>query len=119
MDLRKFTKQFGDKEKIKFYSNRTDFKVTLMNENYNREIENTSNKSYTENYTENINETQRKIINLIKSNPNITQKIMMEKTNLSRPAITLNLKQLKDKKIIERVGSDRKGYWKIVNIDKK
>ena len=127
MDLRKFTKQFGDKEKIKFYSNRTDFKVTLMNENYNREIENTSNKSYTENYkgkytenyTENINETQRKIINLIKSNPNITQKIMMEKINLSRPAITLNLKQLKDKKIIERVGSDRKGYWKIVNIDKK
>ena len=37
-------KRFGDKEKIKFYSNRTDFKVTLMNENYNREVENTGDK---------------------------------------------------------------------------
>ncbi len=44
VDLRKFMKRFGDKEKIKFYSNRTDFKVTLMNENYNREVENTGDK---------------------------------------------------------------------------
>lgn len=114
VDLRKFMRRFRAKDKIKFYSNRTDFKVTLMNENYNRKVENTGDKNYTEIYTENINETQRKIIELVKSNPNITQKIMMEKTNLSRPAITLNLKQLKDKKIIERVGSDRKGYWKLL-----
>ena len=67
-----------------------------------------------ENYTEKLNETQRKILELIKLNPNITQKMMMKETNLSRPAITLNLKQLKDKKVIERVGSDRKGYWKIL-----
>ena len=120
--FKKIFEELGDKDKIKFYSNRTDFKVTLMNENYNREVENTGDKNYTENYTENctenytenINETQRKLVELIKSNPNITQKIMMEKTNLSRPAITLNLKQLKDKKIIERVGSDRKGYWKLL-----
>ena len=38
---------------------------------------------------------------------------MMEKINLSRPAITLNLKLLKEEKIIERIGSDRKGYWKV------
>ena len=114
--FKKIYEALGDKDKIKFYSNRTDFKVTLMNENYSREqeVDNTGDKNYTENYTENINETQRKIIELVKSNPNITQKIMMEKTNLSRPAITLNLKQLKDKKIIERVGSDRKGYWKLL-----
>lgn len=112
----------GDKDKIKFYSNRTDFKVTLMNESYSLEIENvvakncTENctKNCTENCTENINETQRKIIELIKYNPNITQKIMMKEINLSRTAVTLNLKQLKDKKIIKRVGSDRKGYWKLL-----
>lgn len=104
----------GDKDKIKFYSNRTDFKVTLMNESYSREIENVVAKNCTENCTENINETQRKIIELIKYNPNITQKIMMKEINLSRTAVTLNLKQLKDKKIIKRVGSDRKGYWKLL-----
>ena len=32
------------KDKIKFHSNSTDFNVTLMNENYNREVENTGDK---------------------------------------------------------------------------
>ena len=36
VDLKKYMKLFGDMEKIKFFSNRTDFIVTLMNENYNR-----------------------------------------------------------------------------------
>ena len=49
----------------------------------------------------------------MKENPNITQKILAEKLNLSRPAITLNIKELKNQNYIERVGSDRKGYWKI------
>ena len=47
VDLRKYIKRFGDKEKIKFYSNRTDFKVTLMNENYNQKVENTGDKPAT------------------------------------------------------------------------
>lgn len=34
---------------------------------------------------------------------------------LTKVAIALNLKQLKEKNIIERVGSDRKGIWKIIN----
>lgn len=72
-------------------------------------------ENYTENYTEKLNKTQLKILELIKENPSITQKIMMEKMKLSRPAITLNLKLLKEEKIIERIGSDRKGYWKILN----
>ena len=40
--------------------------------------------------------------------------MMMKETNLSRAAITLNLKQMKEKKVIERVGSDRKGYCKML-----
>ena len=39
---------------------------------------------------------------------------MAEELKLSRGAITLNLKQLKDKNVIERIGSDKKGYWKIL-----
>ena len=42
--FKKIYEALGDKDKIKFYSNRTDFKVTLMNENYNREVENTGDK---------------------------------------------------------------------------
>ena len=75
-------------------------------------------ENYTKNYTENLNKTQVKILQLIQENPKITQKMMMEKINLSRPAITLNLKLLKEEKIIERIGSDRKGYWNIINNKK-
>lgn len=57
-------------EKIKFFSNRTDFIVTLMNENYNRMSEVTADK----NYTENLSDTQRKILEFIQNNPSITQK---------------------------------------------
>ena len=42
--FKKIYDTLGDKEKIKFYSNRTDFKVTLMNENYNREFKNIGDK---------------------------------------------------------------------------
>ncbi len=50
----------------------------------------------------------------MRKNPNITQKILVEKLKLSRPAITLNIKELKNIGYIERVGSDKKGYWKIL-----
>ncbi len=42
--FKKIYETLGNKEKIKFYSNRTDFKVTLMNENYNRKLEKTGDK---------------------------------------------------------------------------
>lgn len=71
-------------------------------------------ENYTENYTENFNRTQKRILELIQKNTSITQRMMMEETKLSRATITLNLKQLKDKKVIKRIGSDRKGYWKIL-----
>ena len=98
-------------EKINFFSDRTGFKVTLINENYNRKTD----EIYTENYTENLNKTQKRIVEIIDKNPNITQQILAERMKLTRVAIALNLKQLKEKNIIERVGSDRKGIWKIIN----
>ena len=42
--FKKIYETLGNKEKIKFYSNRTDFKFTLMNENYNRKLEKTGDK---------------------------------------------------------------------------
>ena len=95
-------------EEPEFIADNRDFTVIFRKENKNDIIQN-----YTENYTENLNQTQVKIIELIKENPNITQKILAEKLHLSRPAITLNIKELKNQNYIERVGSDRKGYWKI------
>jgi ATP-dependent DNA helicase RecG len=36
-----------------------------------------------------------------------------EKTNISLRSVKRIIQELKEKDIIDRVGSDRKGYWKI------
>lgn len=100
-----------------FISNSRDFTVIFRKSNKNDIIENyTQNytENYTENYIEKLNKTQRKLLEVIKENPYITQKILSNKLNLSRPAIALNMKKLKSGGFIERIGSDRKGYWKIL-----
>lgn len=57
--------------------------------------------------------TQEKIINLIKKNPSITQVEMAKVLDLTRDGIAYNIKALKEKGRIERVGSTKKGSWKI------
>ena len=58
--------------------------------------------------------TQEKIINLIKKNPAITQVEMTKILDLTRDGISYNIKILKEKGIIERVGSTKNGIWKIL-----
>ena len=60
------------------------------------------------------NKTEDKILGLIRDNPNITIAQLMLKTNLSEPGVKKNLKQLKGKGLIKRIGSNKTGYWEIV-----
>lgn len=39
--------------------------------------------------------------------------------DLSENCIYKNLRTLKAKGIIERIGSNKKGYWKILNLEEK
>ena len=57
--------------------------------------------------------TQEKIINLIKKNPGITQAEMAKILDLTRDGISYNIKILKEKGMIERIGSTKNGIWKI------
>lgn len=63
---------------------------------------------------EGLNNTQIKILELLDEELKITQTILSGKLNFGRTIITRNIKKLKEKKIIERIGSDRNGYWKIL-----
>ena len=71
----------------------------------------TSNQETTQETTQKT--TQEKIINLIKKNPAITQVEMAKILDLTRDGISYNIKILKEKGTIERVGSTKKGIWKI------
>ena len=60
-----------------------------------------------------ISENERKVLSLILANPAFTAAEMADKLSLSRKTVERCVRKLKEKRIIERVGSDRKGYWKI------
>lgn len=59
--------------------------------------------------------TQEKIIELIKKDPSITQIEMANKLGITRDGVSYNIKILKENGVIERVGSLKKGSWKIIN----
>ena len=53
------------------------------------------------------------ILTLLREDPGYTVKQLSEKSGVSNKSVAARLKSLKEKGLIERVGSDRKGYWKI------
>lgn len=61
-----------------------------------------------------INDKEKQILIELMSNPNLTIPEINKITKISTATISRHLKQLQDKKIIERVGSNKSGYWKIL-----
>lgn len=59
------------------------------------------------------NVTEKRIIELLKDNSRYKTAELAEMLDISRKTVSIKLKNLKEKGIIERVGSDRKGYWNI------
>ncbi len=62
-----------------------------------------------------LNKTERKIYNIIKSNNNVTQLEIAETLGISKITVKRNIATLKEKRFIERVGSNKKGYWKVLD----
>ena len=71
-------------------------------------------KQVTEKVTEKVTDTDAKILELISENPSITTSKLADILSLTRKTISAHMKSLREKNIIERIGSDRKGYWKIL-----
>lgn len=60
-----------------------------------------------------LNEDEKKVISLIKKNPEITQKKLHEESGISLGTIKRILPRLQEKGIIERIGNKRSGKWDI------
>ncbi len=58
-----------------------------------------------------VNET---VFSLIKKNSSITATEISEQLNISLSTTKRKIKELKNKGYIERFGSDKTGYWKII-----
>ena len=60
-----------------------------------------------------------KIIKYIEENNLITIKELSKKTGITNRAVTVNIKKLKEKGLLERVGDNRKGHWIVKRGDEK
>ena len=72
------------------------------------------NKSGEEVVNKLLNKSQLSIIKAIRNNPNITIAELEKETKLGHTAIQNNLNKLQSLSVIERVGSRKTGYWKIL-----
>lgn len=61
-----------------------------------------------------LNKTQQQIYNIISNNPHITYLLLAKEISKSEETIRRNIKYLVENKLIERVGSAKSGYWKII-----
>lgn len=84
--------------------------VTLTNDGKSSEVTEKVTKRVTEKVTD---VTEKKILELLKDNAKYKTVELAEMLDISRKTVSVKLKNLKEKGIIERVGSDRKGYWNI------
>lgn len=66
-----------------------------------------------------VNYKNDTVFSLIKQNNNITANEIANKLNKSLSTIKRRLKDLKDHKVIERMGSDKTGCWKILKDDEE
>ena len=68
-------------------------------------------ESVGENVGVKLNKTQRKIIDLLRENPRYTLEQMAQIVTVERRTIERNVKKLREKDVLGRIGSDREGYW--------
>lgn len=73
----------------------------------------TSSGRVTEKVTEKVTDDEQKILSLLLEDPAYTYKTLSEKLDVSRKTVSARLKSLKEKGLIQRIGSDTKGYWEI------
>ena len=90
--------------------NRTFFATTIMIHPKFRKISVDVNVDVN---LKNLTMTEKRVYKVISENPQITRNELAEVLKVSSRTIDRSIKSLKDKSVIERIGSDKIGYWRI------
>lgn len=61
--------------------------------------------------------SQVKVLTEIRNNPNITKPELAKLCNLGKTTVDNAISNLKKLNYIKRVGSNKNGYWEVLNID--
>lgn len=102
--------------KVKFEDRKTAFFVVVYRKDLQGLIGNTEKDLEKKKIIDDtLNKTERKIYNIIKSNNNVTQLEIAETLGISKITVKRNIATLKEKRFIERVDSNKKGCWKVLD----
>ena len=88
--------------------------MELLNKMKDKNVPDNVSENVPDNVSQNLKEIEEEIMKNIIDNPYITQQQMADKLQVNRKTIQRGLNSLKEKNIIERIGSDRKGSWRIL-----
>ena len=61
-----------------------------------------------------LTDSQKKILEIILSDPRINQAEIAEQLNLHRVSVAKSMSKLQKEGVLKRVGSNKNGYWEIV-----
>jgi predicted HTH transcriptional regulator len=81
--------------------------------NDSAEVTEKATEGVTEKVTERVTEKERDVLKCIEHNPTITSTELAALLSLSRKTVSARINSLKEKGLIERIGSDKKGAWRI------
>ncbi len=87
-------------------------KISIHN---NVPVNDTVNDTVNGTVNDTVNDRQYNLINLIKENGSITINDLSAKLNITRSTVIRDLKKLRELNIIQRIGSDKTGYWVVKN----
>ena len=62
-----------------------------------------------------LNETQRRILEEIRNNPNITKNQIQDRIGKGKTTVDNGIAYLKEIGLIEHIGSNKSGYWKVLS----
>ena len=100
--------------RVEFRKEKIGFTIIFYRKNYDKENEIAKNIGVNVGVNVGVNSTQRKILELIEENQSITQKEIASKLKTTVRTIERNVNILKEKEILQRIGTDKAGYWKII-----
>lgn len=107
-------KNYSEEKDPVFFSNRTEFRVTLMNLNYNNEAANEATNEATNESANEKSKIKDKIILLLADQPSIKQSEIANILNVSRSKIQRTMKELVEDKRILRSGGTKLARWEII-----
>ena len=77
----------------------------------------TSGKSSQKSSRKSSQKSSQKIVEYMKNNPDITTQEIADLMNMSRRNIAKHIATLKKKGLVERIGSDKSGQWKVKTVE--